>query len=261
MNNGSTTPSGSPATIHDVDVCQTHLPGCTYPYASNYDSYATEDDGSCDWSSYALKTVDPVTGDVQSVDYSFGADNDDSNNEWIGSDFEYANKFYQEGAMGTGHVVTDLIASYEVYINQFKTDSAFLADTLADVAEWFAADEAADAQELADSLTDNYRRFFVMDSTWEKTYNDTLADVAEWFAADELADSLELQIRSRTSTALRCYGFHLETYNDTLADVADWFAADEAADAESLQIQLGHASRYDANHAAHLALEVELQIH
>ena len=139
-----------------------------------------------------LKPIDPVTGDVMSVDYNFGADNDDSNNEWIGSDFEYANKFYQEGAMGTGHVVTDLIASYEVYINQFKTDSAFLADTLADVAEWFAADEAADAQELADSLTDNYRRFFVMDSTWEKTYNDTLADVAEWFAADELADSLEL---------------------------------------------------------------------
>ena len=134
--------------------------------------------------------------------------------------------------MGTGHVVTDLIASYEVYINQFKTDSAFLADTLADVAEWFAADEAADAQELADSLTDNYRRFFVMDSTWEKTYNDTLADVAEWFAADELADSLELadtitDMQARYDVMLA----HMEdSVSFTLDSAAVAFAADELAD-------------------------------
>ena len=103
-----------------------------------------------------------VTGENTGTLYSFGGDDDDSNNEWVGSDFEYANDLYQDARMGTGHIVTDLIASYDAYTERRKADSTFLSDTLLDVAAWFAADEAADAQELADSLSDNYARFDAM---------------------------------------------------------------------------------------------------
>ena len=258
LTTGGSSASGVGAIFHDVSLCQTQVPGCTYPYAGNYDDQATEDDGSCDWSTYALKTVDPVTGEVISVDYSFGGDNDDSNNEWVGSDFEYANDLYQGGAMGTGHVVTDLIAAYDTYTAQYKADSAFLADTLADVAAWFAADEAADAQELADSLADNYRRYFVNDSTWNAIYTDTLADVAAWFAADEAADSAEL---ADTITDMQArYDAMLQHMEDSVAYTLDSaavaFAADELADAQELADTISDMqARYDANHAAHLALE------
>ncbi|MCH1437108.1 MAG: hypothetical protein L7U70_03380 [Flavobacteriales bacterium] len=261
LNNGQTSASGAPATIHDVDLCQTQVPGCTYPYAGNYDDAATEDDGSCDWSTYALKSVDPVTGEVISVDYSFGADDDDSTGDWNGSDFEYANKLYQDGNMGTGHVVTDLIASYDAFTSQYKADSTNFAindstwsadydtlnavwqrtydDTLADVALWFAADELADSIQLADTT----------EYLWN-LYNDTLADVAVWFAADELADSIQL-----ADTTVYLW----DLYNDTLADVAVWFAADEAADAQELADTIeAMQARYDANHAAHLALEARI---
>ena len=258
LTTGGSSASGAGANFHDVSLCQTQVPGCTYPYAGNYDDQATEDDGSCDWSSYALKTVDPVTGEVISVDYSFGGDDDDSNNEWVGSDFEYANDLYQGGAMGTGHVVTDLIAAYDTYTAQYKADSTFLADTLADVAAWFAADEAADAQELADSLADNYRRYFVNDSTWNAIYTDTLADVAVWFAADEAADSAEL---ADTITDMQArYDAMLQYMEDsvsyTLDSAAVAFAADELADSLELADTITDMqARYDANHAAHLALE------
>jgi len=258
LTTGGSSASGAGAIFHDVTLCQTQVPGCTYPYAGNYDDQATEDDGSCDWSSYALKTVDPVTGVVISVDYSFGGDDDDSNNEWVGSDFEYANELYQGGAMGTGHVVTDLIAAYDTYTAQYKADSTFLADTLADVAAWFAADEAADAQELADSLADNYRRYFVNDSTWNAIYTDTLADVAAWFAADEAADSAELadtitDMQARYDAMLQ----HMEdSVSYTLDSAAVAFAADELADSLELADTITDMqARYDANHAAHLALE------
>ena len=192
LNSGATSPSGVGANFHDVNVCQSQVPGCTYPYAHNYDSQATEDDGSCDWSAYSHHSFDAVTGVNTGTLYSFGGDDDDSNNEWVGSDFEYANDLYQDARMGTGHIVTDLIASYDAYTERRKADSTFLSDTLIDVAAWFAADEAADAQELADSLSDNYARFDAMHTYLSDSISATLDSAAVAFAADEAADAQEL---------------------------------------------------------------------
>ena len=192
LTTGVESPSGVGAIFHDVDVCQSQVPGCTYPYAHNYDSQATEDDGSCDWSAYSHHSFDAVTGENTGTLYSFGGDDDDSNNEWVGSDFEYANDLYQDARMGTGHIVTDLIASYDAYTERRKADSTFLSDTLLDVAAWFAADEAADAQELADSLSDNYARFDAMFNYLSDSISATLDSAAAAFAADEAADAQEL---------------------------------------------------------------------
>ena len=192
LNSGSTFPSGVGAIFHDVDLCQSQVPGCTYPYASNYDSQSTEDDGSCDWSAYSYHSFDFVTGENTGTLYSFGGDDDDSNNEWVGSDFEYANDLYQDARMGTGHVVIDLIASYDAYTERRKADSTFLSDTLIDVAAWFAADEAADAQELQDSLSDNYARFDAMFNHLSDSIQATLDSAALAFATDEAADAQEL---------------------------------------------------------------------
>jgi len=258
LTTGGASASGSGAIFHDVSLCQTQVPGCTYPYAGNYDDAATEDDGSCDWSTYALKTVDPVTGEVISVDYSFGGDDNDSNNEWVGSDFEYGNKLYQDGNMGTGHVVTDLIASYDAFTSQYKADSTFLADTLADVAAWFAADEADDAQELADTVTAATDRYDAVLAQYRDSVAYTLDSAAVAFAADEAADAQELA--DTISDATERYDEVLKQYRDSVAYTLDSaavaFAADEAADAQELaDTMAAMQARYDANHAAHLVLE------
>ena len=258
LTTGGSSASGSGAIFHDVTLCQTQVPGCTYPYAGNYDDQATEDDGSCDWSSYALKTVDPVTGEVLSVDYSFGADNDDSNNEWVGSDFEYADNLYQDSEMGTGHVVTDLIASYDAYTALLKADSTFLSDTLIAVADWFAADEAADAQELADTISDATDRYDAVLVQYRDSVAFTLDSAAVAFAADEAADAQELA--DTISDATERYDEVLAQYRDSVAFTLDSaavaFAADEAADAQELADTItAMQARYDANDAAHIALE------
>jgi hypothetical protein len=152
LTTGVESASGVGAIFHDVDVCQSQVPGCTYPYASNYDSQSTEDDGSCDWSAYSHHSFDSVTGENTGTLYSFGGDDNDSNNEWVESDFEYANDLYQDARIGTGHIVTDLIASYDAYTERRQADSTFLSDTLIDVAEWFAADEEADSILLSFTL-------------------------------------------------------------------------------------------------------------
>ena len=65
-----------------MDVCQTQVPGCTYPYAQT--TVVKQ-----------LKTMVLVTGQLTShyftwvtgvvgTLYSFGGDDDDSNNEWVG---------------------------------------------------------------------------------------------------------------------------------------------------------------------------------
>ena len=113
----------------------------------------------------------------------FGGDDDDSNNEWVGSDFEYANDLYQDARMGTGHIVTDLIASYDAYTERRKADSTFLSDTLNDVAAWFAADEAADAQDLADTINDMQARYDAMLSHYQDSVAYTLDSAAVAFAA------------------------------------------------------------------------------
>ena len=249
LTTGVESASGVGAIFNDVDVCQSQVPGCTYPYASNYDSQSTEDDGSCDWSAYSHHSFDVVTGENTGTLYSFGGDDDDSNNEWVGSDFEYADDLYQDARMGTGHIVTDLIASYDAYTERRKADSTFLSDTLIDVAAWFAADEAADAQELADSLSDNYARFDAMFNHLSDSISATLDSAALAFAADEAADAQELadtindmQARYDANDA-----WWNQTYTDTLAAVAVWFAADEAADAQELADTSAAAqARYDA---------------
>jgi hypothetical protein len=258
LNSGATSPSGVGANFHDVDVCQSQVPGCTYPYAHNYDSQATEDDGSCDWSAYSHHTFDAVTGVNTGTLYSFGGDDDDSNNEWVGSDFEYANDLYQDARMGTGHIVTDLIASYDAYTERRKADSTFLSDTLNDVAAWFAADEAADAQELADSLSDNYARFDAMFNHLSDSISATLDSAALAFAADEAADAQELadtinDMQSRYDAMLS----HMQdSVAFTLDSAAVAFAADEAADAQELADTINDMqARYDANDLAHRILE------
>jgi len=249
LTTGVESPSGVGAIFHDVDVCQSQVPGCTYPYAHNYDSQATEDDGSCDWSAYSHHSFDAVTGENTGTLYSFGGDDDDSNNEWVGSDFEYANDLYQDARMGTGHVVTDLIASYDAYTERRKADSTFLSDTLLDVAAWFAADEAADAQELADSLSDNYARFDAMFNHLSDSISFTLDSAAVAFAADEAADAQELADTMADNYAR--YDAMLSHMEDsvsfTLDSAAAAFAADEAADAQELADTMAAAQdRYDA---------------
>jgi hypothetical protein len=188
LTTGVQSPSGVGAIFHDVDVCQSQVPGCTYPYAHNYDSQATEDDGSCDWSAYSYHSFDDVTGENTGTLYSFGGDDDDSNNEWVGSDFEYANDLYQSARMGTGHIITDLIASYDAYTERRKADSTLLAYTLDSAAVAFADDEAADAEELADSLFNNYARFDAMFNYLSDSISFTLDSAALAFADDEAAD-------------------------------------------------------------------------
>ena len=248
LTTGVASASGVGAIFNDVDVCQSQVPGCTYPYAHNYDSQATEDDGSCDWSAYSYHTFDAVTGENTGTIYSFGGDDDDSNNEWVGSDFEYANDLYQDARMGTGHIVTDLIASYDAYTERRKADSTFLSDTLLDVAAWFAADEAADAQELADSLSDNYARFDAMFNYLSDSISATLDSAALAFAADEAADAQELADTMADNYArFDAMKAHLEdSISFTLDSAASAFAADEAADAQELADTMAAAqARYD----------------
>jgi len=58
--------------------------------------------------------------------------------------------------------------------------------------EWVDADEIADAQELADTISDMQARYDANDLWWNTRYDDTLAAVAVWFAEDEAADAQEL---------------------------------------------------------------------
>ena len=212
LTTGVESASGVGAIFHDVDVCQSQVPGCTYPYAHNYDSQATEDDGSCDWSAYSYHSFDAVTGENTGTIYSFGGDDDDSNNDWVGSDFEYANDLYQDARMGTGHIITDLIASYDAYTERRKADSTFLSDTLIDVAAWFAQDEEDDANELADSLSNNYARFEAMFNYLSDSITATLDSAAQAFLDDEIADAQELA----------------DTMEDTSNRLADSLAANYA---------------------------------
>ena len=166
---------------------------CTYPYAHNYDSQATEDDGSCDWSAYSHHSFDAVTGENTEELYIHLVE---MTTTLITSGLDLTLSMQmtyikmQEWEQVT--LVTDLIASYDAYTERRKADSTFLSDTLLDVAAWFAADEAADAQELADSLSDNYARFDAMFNYLSDSISATLDSAAAAFAADEVADAQEL---------------------------------------------------------------------
>jgi len=258
LTTGATSASGTGAIFHDINNCQSQVPGCTYPYAGNYDDKSTEDDGSCDWSYYQHYEFDGVTGVIGNINYTFGGDDDESNNQWVGSDFVYADEVYQDGQMGTGHIVTDLIASYDAYTSLFKADSTYLSDTLIAVAAWFAADEAADEALLAQTIADA-----------DALLAYTIDSAATAFAADEAAD---LEFLNNTIAAWTATLDSTEVSDDailaaTIDSAAVAFAADEAADEAFLAQTIQDAADllaatiasmqadYDANDAAHVALE------
>ena len=170
----ATSPSGTAATTSDPDMCQDQVEGCTDPMASNYDPIATQNDATiCDWSLNGMELYDvDENGNILATDYNFGAvDPDNQNDGILGSDFANANILFQEGAL-----VVD----------------AHVIENLATVMEWVDADEIADAQELADTITDMQDRYDANDLWWNTRYDDTLAAVAVWFAEDEAADAQEL---------------------------------------------------------------------
>ncbi len=136
LNTGMTSASGVGAIFHDVSMCQTQVEGCTDPMANNYDPYATQNDETdCDWSLNGMTEYNvDQDGFSQGVDYNFGAvDAANENDGIVGSDFDNAQLLFDEGALNpNGHVI----------------------DNLADVMEWIDMDEARDAQELADTISD-----------------------------------------------------------------------------------------------------------
>jgi len=262
LNSGATSPSGAGAIFHDQSYCQTQLEGCTDPMANNYDPYATQNDETdCDWSLNGMTEYNvDHDGFSEGVDYNFGAvDAANENDGIVGSDFDNAQLLFDEGALNpNGHVI----------------------DNLADVMEWIDMDEERDAQELADTITDMQDRYDANDAAWDAAYNAndaflrdsisfTLDSAAVAFASDEAADAQELN--DTISDMQARYDANdlmwLTTYTDTLAAVAAWFAADEAADEALLAQTIADAedllaltianmqADYDANHAAHVALE------
>jgi hypothetical protein len=74
----------------------------------------------------------------------------------------------------------------------FNHLSDSITSTLDSAALAFAADEVADAQELADTMADNYARYDAMLAHMEDSVAFTLDSAAVAFAADEAADAQEL---------------------------------------------------------------------
>jgi len=240
LNTGATFPSGIAANISDDSYCQDQVEGCTDAMANNYDPQATQNDYTiCDWTLNGMTEYNvDQHGIVGATDYSFGAvDPENINDGILGSDFANAQILFDAGALQVEeHVI----------------------DNLSNVMEWIDADEIADAQELADTITDMQDRYDANDLWWNNRYDDTLADVATWFAADEAADAQELEdtitdMQDRydvnhqawTDSMDYTHGFYLDSLDythddyqtyiaDTLAAVEQWFAADEAADAQEL---------------------------
>ena len=171
---GETSLSGAAANVSYDSMCQDQVEGCTDPMASNYDPIATQNDATiCDWSLNGMELYDvDENGNIQATDYNFGEVAPDNQNDGIlGSDFDNANILFQAGALDV---------------------DAHVIENLALVMEWVDADEIADAQELADTITDMQDRYDANDLWWNTRYDDTLAAVAVWFAADEAADAQEL---------------------------------------------------------------------
>jgi hypothetical protein len=258
LNTGMTSPSGAGANFHDVSMCQTQVPGCTYPYAGNYDDKATEDNGSCDWSSYAHYDVDAVTGVIGDVNYTFGGDDDASNNEWVGSDFDFANDLYQDGHMATGHIVTDLAAVYEAFEDTVYAADALLAETVATSDALLAATIDASDALLAETIAAS-----------DALLAATLDSAATAFAADEAADLELLNTTIAASDALLAETIAasdallaetIATSDALLAatiDASDALLAQTIADADDLLANTiaNMQADYDANDAAHVALE------
>jgi len=262
LNTGMTTASGSAAIFHDVSVCQSQLEGCTDPMANNYDAFATQNDATiCDWSLNGMTEYNvDQNGNILSIDYNFGAvDAANENDGIVGSDFDNANVLFDEGYLDV---------------------EAHVIDNLADVMEWIDMDEARDAVELADTISDMQARYDANDAAWDAAYNaneaflndsitNTLDSAAVAFAADEAADLLFLNNTIDASDALLAETIAASdallaaTIDASDALLAATIAASDAFLAETiatsddlLALTISNMQAdYDANDAAHVALE------
>ena len=253
LNTGETFPSGIAANFHDQSYCQDQVEGCTDPMANNYDPQATQNGNTiCDWSLNGMQEYNvDMHGNILGIDYEFGAvDPENVNDGIVGSDFDNAQVLFDEGYLDV---------------------EAHVIDNLADVMEWIDMDEARDAQELIDTITDMQARYDANDAAWSAAYdaNDvflrdsisfTLDSAAAAFAADEVADAQELvdtitdmQARYDANDAAwdDAYtandAFLRDSISFTLDSAAAAFAADEAADAQELaDTMASYQARYDA---------------
>ena len=185
LNTGAETSVDIAAIYHDVDLCQTQLEGCTDPMALNYEPLATVNkETECDWSLNGMQEydVDLNGNQIGEVDYNFGSvDPQNEDNGILNSDFDNAQILFDEGYLNPDAHVIDNLAdvmqwidmdeerdadtvqawSDRYYANDLWWDNRY-NDTLDSVAVWFAADEAADAQELADTIFDMQARYDAM---------------------------------------------------------------------------------------------------
>jgi hypothetical protein len=131
----------------------------------------------------------------------------------------------------------------------FNYLSDSISATLDSAALAFAADEAADAQELADTMADNYARYDAMLAHMEDSVSFTLDSAAAAFAADEAADAQEL---ADTSAAAQDRYDALMTLvsgsaNGSLAyDLTDSHFTEELNQDHGIIGHLQHALNYQA---------------
>ena len=142
LNTDQEFPSGAAANVHNNDMCQSQIEGCTDPMALNYDPLATQNDNTvCDWTLNGMAVYDvDVHGNILDTVYNFGAVAPDNVNDGIlNSDFVRAQQVFDEGGLDPhDHVI----------------------DNLASLMEWVDMDEDRDE-----------RNFDVNDSTWNSNYN------------------------------------------------------------------------------------------
>jgi hypothetical protein len=262
LNTGLTSASGVGAIFHDVSMCQTQVEGCTDAMAMNYDPMATQNDATdCDWSLNGMQEYNvDQDGNILSIDYEFGAvDAANENDGIVGSDFGNAQLLFDEGYLDV---------------------EAHVIDNLADVMEWIDMDEARDAVELADTISDMQARYDANDAAWDAAYNAneaflndsiaaTLDSAAVAFAADEAAD---LEFLNNTIAWWTAELDSTEVSDDAILastiaasdallaatiDASDAFlAATIAASDALLALTIDNMQAdYDANDAAHVALE------
>ena len=244
-------PSGIAANFSDDSYCQDQVEGCTDAMANNYDPLATQNDNTiCDWSYNGMTEYNvDQDGNNMGTDYNFGAvDPENVNDGLLGSDFANAQILFDEGYLDVeDHVI----------------------DVLGDVMEWIDMDEARDAVELADTISDMQARYDANDAAWNAAYNAneaflndsiaaTLDSAAVAFAADEAAD---LEFLNNTIAWWTAELDSTEVSDDAI--LASTIAASDALLAETiaasdalLALTIDNMQAdYDANDAAHVALE------
>jgi hypothetical protein len=183
--------TGIAANVSNDDMCQDEVGGCTDPMAINYDPMATVNNITCDW------TIGGMV--VYNVDEDgFIIESDDN--------YVYADDFeHYATLLGAGAIDED----------------AHIAENVASIMEWIEGDEAADALELATTISTMQNDYDVNETIWN-----------EMFIADEAADALELA--TTIATMQNDYDVNETIWNEM-------FIADEAADALELASTISDA--------------------